>query len=92
MLTQRCDPHHKLNLLIPSFVVDNLDFVNINSTAGIKWFYLKANIKVLSVLHFINSVWHIFFYYTNYSHEITDVIVMQAEEINLLYEGDISPI
>lgn len=83
MLTQRCDPHHKLNLLIPSFVVDNLDSVNINST---------ANIKVLSVLHFINSVWHIFFYYTNYSHEITDVIVMQAEEINLRYEGDISPI
>lgn len=90
VLTQRCDSHHKPILLILSFVLHNLDSVNINSTAVIACFYLKANIKVLSALRFINSVWHIFFYYTSYSHEITSVIVMQAEETLLIYEGDIS--
>lgn len=91
-LTQRCDSRHKPILLILSFVVHNLDSVNINNTAGITCFYLKANRKVLSALRFINSVWHIFFYYTSYSHETTNVIVMQAEETHLIYEGDISPI
>lgn len=85
VLTQRRDSCHKPILLILSFVVHNLDSVNINSTAGITCFYLKANIKVLPALHFINSVWHIFFCYTSYSHEITNVIAMQAKETHLIY-------
>lgn len=55
-------------------------------------FFLKANIKVLSALHSINSVWHIFSYDSSYSFEITNVIVMQGEETHLKYKGSIFPL
>lgn len=90
MWTQWCDSRHKPILLILSFV-HNLDSVNINSTAGITCFYLKVNIKVLSALHSINSVWHIFFLWLQLF-EITNVIVTQAEESHLKYDGDIFPL